>query len=102
MADPATRLYVGNLPYTASEADLRRLFGQAGTVESVTLPTERETGRPRGFGFVEMATPQEAETAMNMFNGYRMDGRELRVNIAKEREIGRGRSYGGGYGGYSG
>lgn len=91
----ATRLYVGNLPYSTTEDDLRRLFGQAGTVESVTMPTERETGRPRGFAFVEMHTADEAERAIRMFNGYTLDGRALRVNIAKEREMGRGRGYGG-------
>jgi len=97
-----SRLYVGNLPYTTSEEDLRRLFSQAGTVESVTMPTERETGRPRGFAFVQMGNDDEAERATNTFNGYMLDGRSLRVNVAKEREMGRGRgSYGGG-GGYGG
>lgn len=104
MTDPASRLYVGNLPYSVSEGELRQLFSQAGTVESITMPTERETGRPRGFAFVEMATPAEAENAIRMFNGYVLDGRSLRINVAKEREMGRGRGYGGrgGYGGYTG
>ena len=89
----ATRLYVGNLPYSVSENDLRRLFSQAGTVESVALPLDRETGRPRGFGFVQMASDEDADNAINMFNGYNLEGRQLRVNVAQEREM-RG---GGGY-----
>lgn len=89
----ATRLYIGNLPYSVSENDLRRLFSQAGTVESVALPLDRETGRPRGFGFVQMASEEDAENAINMFNGYNLEGRQLRVNVAQEREM-RG---GGGY-----
>lgn len=98
----ATRLYVGNLPYSTTEDELKRLFSQAGTVDSVTMPLERETGRPRGFAFVEMASDQDAENAINMFNGYMLDGRALRVNVAKEREMGRGRGGygGGGYGRY--
>lgn len=81
-----TRLYVGNLPYTVNEGELNQLFGQAGKVESVSIPTDRETGRPRGFGFVDMATSEEAENGIRMFNGYTLDGRQLRVNIARERE----------------
>jgi cold-inducible RNA-binding protein len=83
----ATRLYVGNLPYSVGENDLRRLFSEAGTVESVSLPLDRETGRPRGFGFVQMATEDEAEGAIQSFNGYAMEGRQLRVNLAQEREV---------------
>jgi RNA recognition motif-containing protein len=83
----ASRLYVGNLPYSAGENDLRRLFSQAGTVESVTLPLDRETGRPRGFGFVQMSTDEDAESAIQMFNGYSLEGRQLRVNLAQEREM---------------
>lgn len=98
----ATRLYVGNLPYSVSEDELRRLFSQAGTVDSVTMPIERETGRPRGFGFVEMANNDEADRAIQMFDGYMLDGRALRVNVAREREMGRGGGYGGGYGGRRG
>jgi cold-inducible RNA-binding protein len=82
----ATRLYVGNLPYSVSEQELKRLFGQAGTVESVTMPIDRQTGRPRGFAFVQMANDQEADDAIRMFNNYVLDGRQLRVNIAQERE----------------
>ncbi len=82
----AKRLYVGNLPYSAQEDELRRLFSQAGTVESVEMPIDRLTGRSRGFAFVQMAMDQDAETAIRKFNGYRLDDRSLRVNIAEERE----------------
>ena len=64
-----TKLYVGNLAYTVTEEELHALFTQAGNVQSVTLPTNRETGRPRGFGFVEMATEEEARKAISMFDG---------------------------------
>lgn len=89
----AARLYVGNLPYSATDEDIRRLFSQAGTVESISLPTDRQTGQPRGFGFVDMASSQEADNAIRMFDGYTMDGRQLRVNMAREREE---RGFGGG------
>ena len=82
----AKRLYVGNLPYTVADDDLRSLFSQAGTVESAQVMSERDTGRSRGFGFVEMATDAEAENAIRMFDGYTMDGRQLRVNPAMARE----------------
>ena len=108
-----TKIYVGNLPFTATEAEVRDLFAQHGTVESVALPTDRETGRPRGFGFVEM--PQaDAQRAMQALNGHNMGGRPLRVNEAQDRPRtgggggrpgGGGRSgggYGGGGGGYGG
>ncbi len=97
----AKRLYVGNLPYSTMDDDLRTLFGQAGTVESATVMTERDTGRSRGFGFVEMATDSEAENAVRMFDGYTMDGRQIRVNPAMEREErGAGGYRRGGRGGY--
>ena len=108
-----TKIYVGNLPFSATEQDVKELFGQHGTVESVALPTDRETGRPRGFGFVEM--PQaDAQRAMGALNGFNMGGRPLRVNEAQDRPRtgggggrmgGGGRSgggYGGGGGGYGG
>ncbi|MBI4322635.1 MAG: RNA-binding protein [Chloroflexi bacterium] len=79
------RLYVGNLPYSATEEVLRRLFSQVGTVASVTLPMDRATGRPRGFGFVEMESA-DAEEAVRKFDGYQLDNRSIRVQIAKERE----------------
>jgi len=100
-----TKIYVGNLPFSATESEVRDLFAQHGTVDSVALPTDRETGRPRGFGFVEM--PQaDAQKAMQALNGFNMGGRPLRVNEAQDRPRtggggrpgGGGRS-GGGYGG---
>ncbi|MCL4533763.1 MAG: RNA-binding protein [Bacteroidetes bacterium] len=97
----AKRLYVGNLPYNTTDDDLRSLFGQAGTVEDATVMTERDTGRSRGFGFVEMTTDADAENAVRMFDGYTMDGRQLRVNPAMEREErGAGGFRRGGRGGY--
>ena len=81
-----TRLYVGNLPYTASQDELRQLFEQAGNVDSVYLPTDRQTGQPRGFGFVEMKSDADADNAIRMFDGYQMNGRQIRVNHARERE----------------
>ncbi len=93
-----TKIYVGNLPFSADEAAVRELFAQHGTVESVALPTDRETGRPRGFGFVEM--PQaDAQRAMQALNGFSMGGRPLRVNEAQDRPRtggGGGRPGGGG------
>jgi RNA recognition motif-containing protein len=97
------KIYVGNLPFTANEAEVRTLFSQHGTVESVSLPTDRETGRPRGFGFVEMSQA-DASRAIQSLNGYSMNGRPLRVNEAqdKPRTGGGGRPGGGGGGGYRG
>ncbi len=100
----AKRLYVGNLPYQVTSEELGRIFSQAGTVVSATVITDRETGRPRGFGFVEMASDQEADAAIGMFEGYTMEGRQLRVSQARDRMEdggfgggggGRGRSQGG-------
>lgn len=94
------KLYVGNLSYQTTEDDLRTLFTQAGVVESVDLIKDRETGRSKGFAFVEMSTQSEAEKAISMFNGQALDNRELKVNLARPREE-RPRSGGsGGYGGY--
>jgi len=96
-----TKIYVGNLPFSATEADVKELFAQHGTVESVALPTDRETGRPRGFGFVEM--PQaDAQRAMQALNGFNMGGRPLRVNEAQDRPRTGGGPRGGGGGGRSG
>lgn len=78
------KLYVGNLPFSATEADLRQLFEQHGSVSSVSLINDRETGRPRGFGFVEME-PSAAATAIQALNGADMGGRALRINEAQER-----------------
>jgi RNA recognition motif-containing protein len=81
------KIYVGNLPFSATEAQVRDLFAQHGAVESVALPADRETGRPRGFGFVEM--PQaEAAKAIEALNGFSMGGRQLRVNEAQDRPRG--------------
>ncbi len=94
------KIYVGNLPFSANETEVRALFAQHGTVESVSLPTDRETGRPRGFGFVEMSQADAARAIQNL-NGYSMNGRPLRVNEAqdKPRTGGGGRPGGGGGGG---
>jgi RNA recognition motif-containing protein len=91
------KIYVGNLPFSATEADVRTLFAQHGTVESVSLPTDRETGRPRGFGFVEMSQA-DAARAIQSLNGYSMNGRPLRVNEAQDKpRTGGGRPGGGGF-----
>ncbi|MCS6947981.1 MAG: RNA-binding protein [Steroidobacteraceae bacterium] len=79
-----TTIYVGNLPFSATEADLRVLFERHGKVESVKLINDRETGKPRGFGFVEMNSA-DAQAAIQGLNGYQMNGRPLRVNEAQER-----------------
>jgi len=97
------KIYVGNLPFSATDADVRALFAQHGNVTSVSLPTDRETGRPRGFGFVEMSDA-DAGKAIASLNGYTMGGRPLRVNEAqdKPRTGGGGGRPGGGGGGYRG
>ena len=92
-----TKLYVGNLSYETTEEELQELFAQAGSVASVALPTDRETGRPRGFGFVEMSSEEEARKAITMFNGQTLRDRQLKVNESKPREEGGNRS-GGGFG----
>jgi RNA recognition motif-containing protein len=89
-----TKLYVGNLPFTATEESVRALFSQHGTVEKVSLISDRDTGRPRGFGFVEMSNA-DASRAMQALNGTEFEGRALKVNEAQER----GRSGGGPRGG---
>ncbi len=95
------KIYVGNLPFTASEADVRQLFSQHGTVESVSLPTDRETGRPRGFGFVEMSQA-DAARAIQSLNGTEMGGRQLRVNEAQDKPRSGGGGRPGGGGGFRG
>ena len=85
------RLYVGNLPFSADENTVRELFAQDGReVTEVKLITDRDTGRPRGFGFVEMANSEQAGAAISALNGTSMDGRDLTVNEAKERTSGGG------------
>lgn len=80
------KLYVGNLAFQTSSEELQTLFSQAGTVESVSLIEDRETGRSRGFGFVEMSTKEEGAAAIQQFNGKDLGGRALNVNEAKPRE----------------
>jgi RNA recognition motif-containing protein len=91
------KIYVGNLPFSASEDQVRDLFSAHGDVTSVAIITDRETGRPRGFGFVEMESG--AEAAIETLNGTEMDGRNLNVNEAKPREDRGGGGGGGGGGG---
>ena len=80
------KLYVGNLPYTTVDADLQNLFSQAGTVKSAQVIKDRVSGRSKGFGFVEMSTEDEAQAAINKFNGQDFNGRALTVNLARPRE----------------
>src|SRR5512136_1440970 len=90
------KLYVGNLPYDATEEDLRKLFSEAGTVASASIITDRETGRSKGFGFVEMSTQAEAEKAASLLNGRELRDRPLKVDLARPRAD---RPAGGGGGG---
>ena len=87
------KLYVGNLPYAASEEDIKTHFSKAGTVTSVALIIDRASGRAKGFGFVEMSTDEEAQKAISMFNGQDFMGRSITVNVARPREE-RPRSFG--------
>ena len=91
-------VYVGNLSFDVTKEDLSEVFGDYGTVKEVKLPTDRETGRPRGFGFVEMSTEEEEAAAIEALDGAEWMGRDMRVNKAKPREN-KGGSYGGGGGG---
>ena len=97
----AMKLYVGNLSFQTSSEELQQLFSQAGTVESATVVEDRDTGRSRGFGFVEMASKEDGEKAIQQFNGTDLNGRNLTVNEARPRED-RGNRGGGGRGGYGG
>jgi RNA recognition motif-containing protein len=90
------RLYVGNLSFNTTELDLRDAFAAAGTIADAKLVMDRETGRPRGFAFVEMSTDQEAQNAIAQFNGRELDGRTIKVNEAEERGGGGHRGGGGG------
>ncbi len=96
------KLYVGNLSFQTSSDDLQKLFAQVGTVESATVVEDRETGRSRGFGFVEMASKEEGQKAIEEFNGKDLNGRNLTVNEARPREDRGNRSGGGGRGGFGG
>ncbi|PIR85253.1 RNA-binding protein [Candidatus Kaiserbacteria bacterium CG10_big_fil_rev_8_21_14_0_10_45_20] len=94
------KLFVGNVPYSITEDQLKEIFSEAGTVESVAIITDKMTGRPRGFVFVEMSSDEEAAKAVEILNGKEVEGRELNVNEARPREEGGSRGgYGGGNGG---
>jgi RNA recognition motif-containing protein len=97
------RLYVGNLAYSITDADLQQMFAAHGTVASAQVVMDRDTGRSKGFGFVEMGTDQEAQAATQALNGKEMEGRALTVNEARPKTEGGGRGGGGGgRGGYGG
>jgi RNA recognition motif-containing protein len=101
------KLYVGNLSFQTTSQDLQQLFAQAGTVESASVIEDRDTGRSKGFAFVEMSTEEEATSAIEQFNGKEVGGRSLKVNEARPKEdrSGGGRGFGGnrgGGGGYGG
>lgn len=100
------KLYVGNLSYTTTDHDLQELFAQAGTVTSAMVMTDRDSGRSKGFGFVEMSSAEEAQKAITLFNGKEVQQRPLTVNIARPKEDrkfgGGGSRGGGGYGGGGG
>lgn len=93
------KLYVGNLGYGVGDGDLEQLFASFGTVQSAQVIMDRDTGRSKGFGFVEMGTDQEAQAAIAGLNGKEVEGRQLTVNEARPREAGRGPGGGGGGGG---
>src|SRR5512144_3231827 len=90
-----SKLYVGNLSYNVTEEQLRELFSQAGTIKEVAMIMDRDTQRPKGFGFVEMSTQVEAQKAIEMFNEHELDGRRMTVNMARPKED---RGSRGGYG----
>ena len=99
------RLYVGNLSYNTTRESLEAAFAAAGEVREISMPTDRETGQPRGFAFVTMGSAQAANSAISQLNGSMLDGRPLKVNEAQERpprDGGGGGGYGGGGGGYGG
>jgi cold-inducible RNA-binding protein len=99
----STKLYVGNLAFQTTNQDLQDLFAQAGTVQSASIVEDRETGRSRGFAFVEMSSNAEAAAAIDQFNGKELGGRALKVNEAKPRENrSGGRNFGSNRGGYRG
>ena len=102
-----TSIYVGNIPFRSTEDEIRALFEEHGAVDRVHLVSDRETGRPRGFGFVDMPNAEEASKAIEATNGASLGGRNLRVNEAQPRKPrggggGGGGGYGGGGGGYGG
>ena len=97
----ASKVFVGNLDFNTTRAEVQALFAQVGEIRDVFLPTDRESGRPRGFAFVEYTSDEDAAKAIEKFNGYELSGRALRVNPAEDRPRGAGRPGGGG-GGYGG
>ena len=94
------KLYVGNLPYSATETSLREAFSASGTVDTVSLITDRDTGQSKGFGFVEMSTDSEAQAATQAMNGTSLDGRQIKVSEAKPKASGGGSGRRDGAGGY--
>ena len=98
----STKLYVGNLAFQTTNQELQQLFGQAGTVQSASVVEDRETGRSRGFGFVEMSTKEEGAAAIQQFNGKEVNGRAMNVNEARPRENRGNGGGGGGRGGFGG
>jgi cold-inducible RNA-binding protein len=101
----ATKLYIGNLPFKVREEDLQALFQQAGTVESVSIIRDKFSGQSRGFGFIEMDSPESAQKAIEMFNGHSLENRQITVNEARPQtprppRAGGGGGGGGGRGGY--
>lgn len=94
-------IFVGNLSFSATEDSVRQLFAQYGNVDRVSIVTDRDSGQPRGFGFVEMGNNSEGDSAINALNGYELDGRALNVNEARPKEQ-RSGGGGGGRGGYGG
>src|SRR5881397_4023110 len=100
----SAKVFVGNLDFKTSRDEVQSLFSQVGSIKDVFLPTDRESGRPRGFAFVEFESEEDAQKAIEKFNGYELGGRALRVNAAEDRPRGSGggRPGGGGGGGYGG
>ena len=100
----SSKVFVGNLEFSTTKDQLEELFGQVGSIADVFLPSDRATGRPRGFAFVEFSSDEEAEEAIKRFDGYELGGRNLRVNAAEARQpsFGRGGFQGGGGGGFGG
>ncbi len=96
------KLYVGNLPFSATEELLTDKFAECGTVDSAKIITDRDSGRSKGFGFVEMSNDQEAQTAIEKFDGQDFDGRNIKVNEARPQESRSGGGGGGGRGGFGG
>ena len=95
----ASKVFVGNLAFKTSRDEVQSLFAQAGKIKDVFLPTDRESGRPRGFAFVEFESDEDAQRAIEKFNGYELGGRPLRVNAAEDRPRGSGPGGGGRPGG---